>query len=132
MSIFDLALESSITYIMPMVNRAIKDKRLPKEYRQRLIEAKRLMENKPKRKEKKMIHYIAMAGLHGYLPQYCASHENYNDAVDDLANLHELGKNRTHELRKNGCIELNVKRDGNEYAEITECDCNNPECHNDF
>lgn len=77
-------------------------------------------------------HYIAMAGIHGCMPNYCTSHDSYKDAVDDLAAMHELGKNRKTELRKNGYIELNIHRDGNEYAEITECDCADPESHNDY
>ena len=76
-------------------------------------------------------HFIGMAGLHGYLPNYCGSFDNYNDAVNDLADLHELGKRRKAELKKNGYIELNIHKDGNEYAEIEECNCDDPECHND-
>ncbi len=76
-------------------------------------------------------HYIAMAGLHGYLPNYCASHETYDDAVEDLATTHDLGQRRRRELKREGYLELNLKRDGNEYAEISECDCSDPACHND-
>ena len=68
-------------------------------------------------------HYIAMAGLHGYMPQYCASCETYADAVETLAEVHDLGRRRR--------LELNLRRDGNEYCEITECDCDNPDVHND-
>ena len=75
-------------------------------------------------------HYIATAGLHGCLPNYCASHDDYESAVDDLASLHELGKTRTATLRRTGSLELNIHRDGNEYCEITECDCADPDCHN--
>lgn len=78
-----------------------------------------------------MKHWIGMAGLHGYLPLTCASYDSYNGAVDDLAKLHELGKNRTKELRQNAYIELNLRRDGNEYIEITEFDCKESEVHND-
>jgi len=84
------------------------------------------------KKNKMKTHYIAMAGIHGCLPQYCSTHDNYNNAVEDLAQLHELGKNRTKELKKDGYLELNMKKDGNEYCEIIECDCKTPESHNDF
>lgn len=77
-------------------------------------------------------HYIAMAGLHGCLPQTSESYDNYDDAVESMASLHELGRNRTRQLKKDGYIELNLHRDGNEYAEIVECDCNDPESHNDY
>jgi hypothetical protein len=77
-------------------------------------------------------HYIAMAGLHGYLPQYCQSYDNYIDAVSGLAQLHEIGKSRSRELKKYSYLELNLHRDGNEYCEIIECDCKTPEIHNDI
>ena len=35
-------------------------------------------------------HYIAMAGLHGCLPASCHAHDEYEDAVESLADLHEL------------------------------------------
>lgn len=76
-------------------------------------------------------HYIGMAGLHGCMPNTSGSYETYNDAVESLADLHELGKNRRMELKKNGYIELNIHKDGNEYAEVVECDCDNPEDHDD-
>ena len=76
-------------------------------------------------------HFIAMAGLHGCMPQYCASHDTYQDAVEDLAAVHELGRNRTRELKRSGYLELNIHRDGNEYCEITDCDCDSPNDHND-
>ena len=78
-----------------------------------------------------MIHYIAMSGIHGCLPQYCAACDTIRDAVDSLASLHELGKNRQRELRRDLYLELNPNRDGAEYAEIVECDCDDPDCHND-
>lgn len=76
-------------------------------------------------------HFIAMAGLHGYMPNYLCCHASYENAVYDLAQLHELGKNRTRELDRDGCLELNLRKDGNEYCEIVECDCDHPEDHND-
>jgi hypothetical protein len=77
-------------------------------------------------------HYVAMAGFHGCMPNVCESHDSYDDAVDSMASLHELGKKRTRELKKNGYIELNIHKDGNEYAEITDCDCTDPDQHNDY
>jgi len=77
------------------------------------------------------VHYIAMSGIHGCLPQYCASHSTIRDAVEDLATLHEIGKNRQRTLRHDLYLELNSERDGAEYCEIAECDCDDPDCHND-
>ena len=76
-------------------------------------------------------HYIGMAGLRGCLPQTCSSYETHKDAVEGLASIHELGRNRRRELARNDYLELNLHRDGNEYAEITECDCDKPDDHND-
>ncbi len=73
-----------------------------------------------------------MAGLHGCMPNYLGWCGDYNSAVDDLSSLHELGKHRRAELKKNGFIELNLHKDGNEYAEIEECDCDCPEDHEDY
>ena len=76
-------------------------------------------------------HYIAMAGLNGCLPQTCCVHGSYKDAVNDMANLHDLNRTKKAKLRKYGYLELNPYEDGNGYIEITACTCNNPEQHND-
>lgn len=81
--------------------------------------------------EAEKTHYIAMAGIHGCLPAYCASHETYDSAVESLAEIHELSGNKTRILRRDGYIELSMAKHGNEYAEITECTCDDPESHND-
>ena len=71
-----------------------------------------------------------MAGLHGCLPNVCYSHDSYNEAVDDMASMHELGRDRKRKLKRCGYLELNCRRDGNEYIEIVSCSCDNPENHN--
>jgi len=76
-------------------------------------------------------HWIAGAGLHGYLFNTCNSYDSYSDAVESIADLHDLGRHRHAELRRNRGIELNLRRDGNEYIEITPCNCSTPEVHND-
>ena len=78
------------------------------------------------------VHYIGMAGFHGCLPQTCESYDSYEDAVEGLASIHDLGKNRTAQLKRDGYLELNLHRDGNEYAEIEECNCSTPDAHNDY
>lgn len=77
-------------------------------------------------------HYIAMAGLHGCMPNYQAVLDSYNDAVNNLSDLHELGRRRRQELKRNGTLELNLHRDGNEYCEIVACDCDDPDSHSDY
>ena len=78
-----------------------------------------------------MKHYIGMAGLHGCLLQYCEVYDTYEEAVNGLSFIHELGRDRRRRLRKDGYLEMNIHRDGNEYCEIAECDCDTPEIHGD-
>lgn len=91
-----------------------------------------------------MKHWIAMAGLSGgYMPNYCDVFEEYENAVQSLADIHDLGKTRTMRLRKNGYLSMNMNgtdgeiglppqpADGNEYCEIIECDCDEPHIHSE-
>ena len=77
-------------------------------------------------------HYIAMAGLKGYLPNVCQSFEDRLSAVTFLHDIHNLPYRKITELKREGYIDLDLHRYGNEYCEITECDCDNPEIHNDM
>lgn len=78
-----------------------------------------------------MTHYIAMAGMHGCIPNTCHVHESYSEAVESLALMHDLGRERAHMLKRDSYLELSLRRDGNEYAEIVECKCATPKVHND-
>lgn len=75
-------------------------------------------------------HYVYGSGEHGCLydngPHYA---ETLEDAVNALAETFEMGKHRKAALRKYLSLELNPRRDGAEYCEITECTCDNPEEH---
>jgi len=62
--------------------------------------------------------YIAMAGLHGCMPNVCEEFDSYDVAVNFLADLHELEWKHRKELHDNQIIELNIQHDGNEYAEV--------------
>lgn len=97
------------------------------------------MNEQPNRK-----HYIAMAGLHGCLPNYCDVYASYDDAVEGLCQIHDLGKYSKFrkELKKFGYTELRlyseqinggfwVEGHGNEYAQIVECECAEPWVHSD-
>jgi len=79
-----------------------------------------------------MTHYIAVAGLRGYLPNVCQSFNDDNSAVRFLYEIHEFPYKKIGELRKNRYIDLDLRKYGNEYCEITECECNTPEVHNDY
>jgi len=74
-------------------------------------------------------HFIAMAGLHGELPRLYTTCDSYADAVEFLANSHGLEGDRLHKFTRDGYIKLNLHYDRNEYCEIVECNCPNPECH---
>jgi hypothetical protein len=74
-------------------------------------------------------HYLAMAGLHGCLPNFCECCDTVKEAVEVLTALHNLGQHRQRELRVTGSLELNLHRDGNEYCEIVECGCPRHEEH---
>jgi len=76
-------------------------------------------------------HYIGMAGLHGCMPSCCGTYDSVKDAAEGLGDIHELGKNRRQALRRDLYLELNHARDGNEYCEIIECSCDDPEAHDE-
>lgn len=62
--------------------------------------------------------WVGMAGLHGYMPNVCDDYETYEDAVEGMAQLHDLGRDRKRKLKRDGYLELNLERDGNEYISI--------------
>ena len=77
-------------------------------------------------------HYIAMAGLHGYMPQYCEVYESKRDAADALIDLHEADESEhLTELLKYNYTDLELSEHGNEYAEIVECYCDDPQEHSE-
>lgn len=89
-------------------------------------------------------HFIGMAGLHGYIPNYCDVYATFDDAVEGLCQIHDLGPRSRfrRELKKFGYVELRlhskqinggfwVEGHGNEYAEIIECECAEPWVHSD-
>ena len=64
--------------------------------------------------------YYGMAGLKGCYPNFCEEFDSVGDAVDCLAQIHELGRRRKATLRKELYLDLDIHRDGNEYCEIVE------------
>ncbi len=77
------------------------------------------------------MHYILMGGLHGCLPQHCTTHDTLADAVEEAVHRYELSKRRQRFLCEDRYLDLNLKYEGNEYLEIEQCDCANPEQHDD-
>ena len=75
-------------------------------------------------------HYIAMGGEIGCLPDNCYSYDRLQQAVDSLADLYELSKRQIGELKSYGITYLRPDQ-GGAYCEITECECDDPDQHND-
>jgi hypothetical protein len=88
-------------------------------------------------------HYISIAGLCGYMPIYCNVSFTVDDAVNDIVELHELGRTLKKRLRDEYFLDFDAicesmpgnqtwqERYGNEYAEIQECICLEPWIHQD-
>lgn len=76
-------------------------------------------------------HYIAMSGHRGYMPDYVDVFATRADAAASLAQLFDLGKRKESELRRYGWLDLNARRYGAEYAEITDCNCDRPGEHSE-
>lgn len=77
------------------------------------------------------MHYIGMAGLSGYLPQCTVTGPTRTSVAEQLAFIHERGQNWTKALIRDWYADLRLPIDGNEYAEIVECNCETPEIHED-
>lgn len=77
------------------------------------------------------VHYVAMAGLHGCLPDYCQSFDNRGNCVDYLADWLDLDNIVKREFELTGYTDLSLLNHGVQYAEIIECDCDDPSVHND-
>jgi len=76
-------------------------------------------------------HYIAMSGDHGYMPDYRDVYPTADSAARGLAQLFELGKTKAAELKRYNYLELNKRRYGAQYAEITSCNCDDPGQHSE-
>lgn len=67
--------------------------------------------------------WIGMSGQHGCLPDYSGCCATRDFAIQDLAELFELGERRIRALNRYGILGLVSGRDGAEYCEVTECTC---------
>ena len=79
-------------------------------------------------KDREPMHYHYGAGLHGYLYQDGPYRtDNYDSAVGALTTTYDLGRVRRERLDRDGYLEMNLDRDGNEYCEIISCSAECPE-----
>jgi len=78
-------------------------------------------------------HYIAIAGPYGCLPNHCQGHRSRGEAILSLIDLHDLPERGTKsiQLKVDGYTDLDLATQGNEYAEVTECTCDEPWVHSD-
>lgn len=60
--------------------------------------------------------YLAQAGLTGCTPQYSEEFTNLCDAIQALADVHELTYEQRQDLVQVGYTELDLSTQGNEYA----------------
>ena len=75
-------------------------------------------------------HYVGQIGLGGCIPNFCGVYATKKLAIDSLGRLSKLSRRQQVDLRKFGIAHLR-KDQGNEYAEIVECDCSEPGRHQD-
>lgn len=68
-----------------------------------------------------MTHWHAMNGEHGCLPDSNDRCDTYADAVAVLVSRFELGRRRAADLRRTGYLDLDPRRDGAAYCEVTPC-----------
>ena len=47
-----------------------------------------------------MIHYIAMGGEHGCMPDNCSAYDNFEDAINGLNEIYELEQWQLDNLRE--------------------------------
>ena len=62
--------------------------------------------------------YNAMAGLPGYLPAFSCIVESRDDAIDVLADIHDLPDNLRDDLANSGVIYVNINVYGNTIIQI--------------
>lgn len=85
--------------------------------------------------------YRVSWGSHSYLPDTNECVSGFDSAVQFVADTFTLGRRRITRLRRDGYLALDPRRDGAEYAEIAECECDTcrltpalacPDCGRDF
>jgi hypothetical protein len=82
-----------------------------------------------------MRHWIGMAGLRGYMPNYCDVWQTKEDAIEGLLFIHDdalIGPPRVKTaLRRFEFVEIDLHKWGNEYLEIMPCNCDEPWVHSE-
>lgn len=87
-------------------------------------------------------HYVGMAGLRGYLPNFCELYDSFESACESLIDMHDVGWEMVEEdvlpmtieafegaeedLHEFGSADIDLHIHGNEYMQVTECFCDAP------
>jgi hypothetical protein len=71
------------------------------------------------------VHFIAMGGEHGCIPDNCQAYTSIENAVNGLDDIYELSLRQLKELQDSGSTELKRKQ-GGAYCSIYPCDCDSP------
>ena len=77
-----------------------------------------------------MNHYVAKSGLYGYLPNVCEVYANATEAIEAMAELHDLTPDQVDELARTYLVDL-APDQGAEYVEVVPCVCATPWVHSD-
>ena len=77
------------------------------------------------------VHYIAMGGEHGCMPDNCGAYLTLKYAIEGLNEIYELSKRQLKELKDYGSTELR-RSQGGAYCEVSECHCDFPWEHEEF
>lgn len=78
-----------------------------------------------------MKHYIAFAGIDGQTPDHEQAFPTRRLAAEGLGERFDLTERQTKRLLQGRFIRLDVLDHGVEYAELQECDCDEPWGHSD-
>lgn len=76
------------------------------------------------------LHYIAMSGAAGCIPEHCEVYDDLEAAVADLAQMFDMSIARAGRLREARFVNL-PEGIGADYAQIAECECDTPQIHSD-
>jgi hypothetical protein len=82
-------------------------------------------------KKKKRVHYIAMGGEYGCMPDNCSTYRSRADAIEGLDSIYELTSEQKDELKVSNTVRL-TREQGGAYCEVSECSCSSPWEHEEF
>jgi hypothetical protein len=82
-------------------------------------------------KKKNRVHYIAMGGEYGCMPDNCSTYRSRANAIEGLDSIYELTSEQKDELEVSNTVRL-TREQGGAYCEVSECSCSSPWEHDEF